>query len=115
MALTNREHETLNSEWIKKSLEYHGQPLQKIWEGEHGDQSLNQLGVRNPDFSFYLARQKHFVFQDRAKRLKVHTFIAKTANALFANDPAKHCAQSDNYANDLSEIDANDCSDKGEI
>lgn len=85
---------TLNSEWVTKSIEYHGQPLQKVWEGEHGIQSLQNIGVRNPDFTLYQMRQKHFVFQDRAKRLKIHSFIAKKANELFATDPAKECARS---------------------
>lgn len=115
MANPNRDRETLNSDWIRKSLEYHGQPLQKIWEGEHGNQSLPELGVRDPDYAFYLTRQKHFVFQDRAKRMKVHSFIAKHANELFANDPAKNCAQSENNVNDLHEIDAHDHQAKGEI
>lgn len=115
MANSNRDRETLNSDWIRKSLEYHGQPLQKIWEGEHGNQSLPELGVRDPDYSFYLTRQKNFVFQDRAKRMKIHSFIAKNANELFANDPAKNCAQSDNIAHDLQEIDAQDPRVKGEI
>lgn len=84
----------LNSEWVTKSIEYHGQPLQKVWEGERGIQSLHNLGVRNPDFTLYQTRQKQFVFQDRAKRLKIHSFIAKKANELFATDPAKECARS---------------------
>lgn len=105
MANTNREQETLNSEWVRKTLEYHGQPMQKVWEGEHGNQSLHQLGIRDPDYSFYMTRQKRFVFQDRAKRLKMHSFIAKHANKLFANDPAKNCVQSENYANELIGID----------
>lgn len=84
----------LNSEWVTKSIEYHGQPLQKVWEGEHGIQSLQNIGVRSPDFTLYQMRQKAFVFQDRAKRLKIHSFIAKKANELFVTDPAKECARS---------------------
>lgn len=90
----NSKVKTLNSEWVTKSLEYHGQPLQKVWEGEHGIQSLHAIGVQNPDFTLYYKRQKQFVFQDRAKRLKIHSFIAKKANELFATDPAKECARS---------------------
>lgn len=84
----------LNGEWVSKSIEYHGQPLQKVWEGEHGIQSLHAIGVQNFDFTLYYKRQKQFVFQDRAKRLKIHSFIAKKANELFTTDPAKECARS---------------------
>lgn len=97
----------LNSEWIIKSIEYHGQPLQKMFEGEHGMQSLQNLGVHNLDFTLYQARQKQFVFQDRAKRLKIHSFIAKKANELFATDPAKECARSSDLSNVNSDIRTN--------
>lgn len=96
----------LNSEWITKSIEYHGQPLQKIWEGEHGLQNLHNLGVRNPNFALYQARQKQFVFQDRTKRLQMHSFIAKKANELFASDPAKDCARSNDLLAANSGADA---------
>ena len=95
----------LNSEWVTKSIEYHGQPLQKVWEGEHGIQSLQNIGVRNPDFTLYQTRQRQFVFQDRAKRLKIHSFIAKKANELFAIDPAKECARSSDDINDIAITD----------
>lgn len=78
----------MNKELVEKSIGYHGQPLQKIWEGEHGDESLHCLGITNPDYSVYNERQKKFEFHDRAKRLKIHTLIAKKANELFQNDPA---------------------------
>lgn len=87
-------HDKVNAEWVTKSLEFHGQPLQKAWEGEHGIESLSNLGIRNPDYAVYQERQKHFVFQDRAKRLKIHTFIAKKANELFASDTDTECARS---------------------
>lgn len=96
MEKNNAKSKALSAEWVTKSLEYHGQPLQKVWEGEHGIQSLHNIGVRNPDFTLYHARQKQFVFQDRAKRLKIHSFIAKKANELFPSDPAKECARSNN-------------------
>lgn len=95
----------LNSEWVTKSIEYHGQPLQKVWEGEHGIQSLQNIGVRNPDFTLYQTRQRQFVFQDRAKRLRIHSFIAKKANELFATDPAKECARSSDDINDYAIAD----------
>lgn len=99
---------SLNPEWVNRSVEYHGQPLQKAWEGEHGIQTLYNIGVRNPDFSLYQNRQKHFVFQDRAKRLKIHSFIAKKANELFAHDPAKECSQSNQQLTNKNVINLND-------
>ncbi|CAB3231335.1 unnamed protein product [Arctia plantaginis] len=35
------------------------------------------------NFAVYQSRHKHLTFQDRGKRLKLHHFIAKEANALF--------------------------------
>lgn len=97
----------LNNELVTKSIEYHGQPLQKVWEGEHGIQSLHNIGVHNPDFTLYYKRQKQFVFQDRAKRLKIHSFIAKKANELFTTDPAKECARSNELLPAHNDIDLN--------
>lgn len=73
----------LNTHLISQSLGFHGQPLQKIWEGERGENDLNRIGILNPDFSTYQIRQKTLTFQDRAKRLKLHQFIAKKAKSLF--------------------------------
>lgn len=73
----------MNTELISKSLCFHGQPLQKIWEGERGNHDLYRLGLSNPDYSIYTARQKTLTFQDRAKRLKLHQFIARKAPILF--------------------------------
>lgn len=71
---------------ISKSIGYHGLPLQKVWEGERGNGDLQRHGVVNPDFSVYSARQPSLTFQDRAKRLKLHQFIAKKASELFDSD-----------------------------
>lgn len=73
----------LNPALVAKSIGFHGQPLQKIWEGERGDVDLLKIGVVNPDYTFYQMRQKHFTFQNRAKRLRLHQFIAKNANLFF--------------------------------
>lgn len=73
----------MNSDLIVKSLCFHGQPLQKIWEGERGNHDLPRLGIANPDYSVYMARQKNLTFQDRAKRLKLHQFVARNASILF--------------------------------
>lgn len=75
----------MNVALISKSIGFHGQPLQKIWEGERGDSDLARIGVSNVDYTQYQKRQKHFSFQDRAKRLKLHQFIAKKASVLYHN------------------------------
>lgn len=106
---------SLNPEWVNRSIEFHGQPLQKAWEGEHGIQTLHNIGVRNPDFSLYQMRQKQFVFQDRAKRLKMHSFIAKQANQLFAHDPAKECLQSNQQLTNKNVINLNESGATGRL
>lgn len=92
---------TMNLEMVVKSIGYHGQPLQKIWEGEHGDHNLISLGITNPDYSVYQKRQKHFAFQDRAKRLKLHLFIAKKAKELFTKDSTNHELARSNRINEF--------------
>lgn len=67
---------------VERSMGFHGAPMQKVWEGECGDLALPR-GDFKPDFSVYQSRQKHFVLQDRAKRLKLHQFLARKANVLF--------------------------------
>lgn len=102
---------TMNAELVAKSIGYHGQPLQKVWEGEQGDHSLFSLGITMPDYSVYQKRQKHFAFQDRTKRLKMHLFIAKKAKELFAKDPANsELAKS----NRLNEFDGSNHATSGE-
>lgn len=76
----------MNPELIANSMRFHGQPLQKIWSGERGDNELTKLGITNPDFSVYMERQKNLTFQDRAKRLKLHQFLARNADKLFTRD-----------------------------
>lgn len=67
---------------VERSIGFHGAPMQKIWEGERGDSDLPRADVKI-DFEVYHGRQKHFVFQDRAKRLKLHQFLARKATALY--------------------------------
>ncbi|XP_055685400.1 tetratricopeptide repeat protein 14 homolog [Lutzomyia longipalpis] len=76
--------EALSAKLIEKSLNYHGMPLLKIWEGERGESDLTKLGIQNLDFAVYQMRQKNLTFQDRAKRLKLHQFISKNATQLFS-------------------------------
>lgn len=75
--------EPLNSELITRSLNFHGQQLQKAWEAGRGEQDLIKNNVRDLNFQVYGQRQKYLSFQDRAKRLKLQHFIVKKANWLF--------------------------------
>ncbi|XP_053672415.1 tetratricopeptide repeat protein 14 [Anopheles nili] len=69
---------------IERTLGYHGKPFQKIWETERLEDELSHLGIgNNVDFSVYNERQKHFSFQDRAKRLKLHQFMARNADIFY--------------------------------
>lgn len=74
---------TLDATLVAQSINYHGQQLQKTWESERGEDDLSKIGVGGLDFAVYQSRHKHLTFQDRSKRLKLHQFIAKEANALF--------------------------------
>lgn len=67
---------------VERSIGFHGAPMQKVWEGERGDADLSRANVK-PDFSVYHSRQKNFSFQDRAKRLKLHQFLAQKAPILY--------------------------------
>ncbi|XP_068621590.1 tetratricopeptide repeat protein 14 homolog isoform X4 [Battus philenor] len=73
----------LDASLVAQSINYHGQQLQKTWESERGEDDLAKIGVGGLDFAVYQSRHKHLTFQDRSKRLKLHQFIAKEANALF--------------------------------
>ncbi|KAG8277703.1 Tetratricopeptide repeat protein 14 [Homalodisca vitripennis] len=73
----------LDSDLVTRSLNFHGQLLQKAWEAERGEGDLQKHNVNNLDFGIYSQRQKHLSFQDRGKRLKLHQFISKRANVLF--------------------------------
>lgn len=76
--------ESLNGELVTRCLNFHGQQLQKIWEAERGDSDLQKHNIKDLDFMEYAQRQKNLSFQDRGKRLKLHQFIVKKANMLFA-------------------------------
>lgn len=73
----------MDPELVARAINFHGLPLQKMWEGERGVDDLPKLGLANPDYSLYQARQKLLTFQDRAKRLKLHQFISKKAEFLY--------------------------------
>uniref|UniRef100_A0A1A9Z9X2 TPR_REGION domain-containing protein n=1 Tax=Glossina pallidipes TaxID=7398 RepID=A0A1A9Z9X2_GLOPL len=75
---------------IKKALCFHGKPMQKIWDDERGAGDLQKMGVpEDGNYSIYMERQKYFTFQDRAKRLKLHQFLARKAPDLYDNDLLK--------------------------
>jgi len=73
----------MNFEYIGHALGYHGQPLQKIWDDERGVDDLRLMGLTQVNFSVYQERQKFFTFQERAKRLKMHQFLARKATDLY--------------------------------
>ncbi|EDV93646.1 tetratricopeptide repeat protein 14 homolog isoform X1 [Drosophila grimshawi] len=73
----------MNANYISRALCYHGQPLQKIWEDERGIEDLRRLNLTQPNYSVYQERQKYFTFQERAKRLKIHQFLARKASDLY--------------------------------
>ncbi|XP_052898723.1 tetratricopeptide repeat protein 14 homolog [Anopheles moucheti] len=102
----------LNRVLIQRTVEYHGKPLQKIWESEIQPNELYKLlGIDNGlDFAVYNARQKHFTLQERAKRLKLQQFIVRNANTLYryypsaSGEPERDYKQSNLFA--LPPLDA---------
>ncbi|XP_017083802.1 tetratricopeptide repeat protein 14 homolog isoform X2 [Drosophila eugracilis] len=73
----------MNFEYIGQALGYHGQPLQKIWDDERGVEDLRVMGLTQVNYAVYQERQKFFTFQERAKRLKMHQFLARKATDLY--------------------------------
>lgn len=97
----------LDKDLVARTISYHGLPLQKMWEGERGDADLVQLGLVHPDYNLYKARQKYLTFQDRAKRLRLHQFISKYADALYD----KSLMQSYPRKIEFNGMDTGKCSD----
>lgn len=84
----------MDSDLIKKALCFHGKPMQKIWDDERGVGDLQVAGVPDDgNYSIYMDRQKYFTFQDRAKRLKLHQFLARKANDLYDKELSKNPAK----------------------
>ncbi|XP_075145415.1 tetratricopeptide repeat protein 14 homolog isoform X2 [Haematobia irritans] len=80
----------MDGDLIKRALCFHGKPMQKIWDDERGAGDLRAVGVpEDGNYSIYMERQKHFTFQDRAKRLKLHQFLARKAVDLYDKDSNK--------------------------
>jgi len=73
----------MNFDYIGQALGYHGQPLQKIWDDERGVDDLRLMGLTQVNYGVYQERQKYFTFQERAKRLKMHQFLARKATDLY--------------------------------
>ncbi|XP_050308576.1 tetratricopeptide repeat protein 14 homolog isoform X2 [Anthonomus grandis grandis] len=80
--------ESLSNQLITKAINYHGQQLQKLWEGEHGDNDLARRNVKDLNYQVYGQRQKNLSFQDRGKRLKLQQFIVKKAGVIFSMQPS---------------------------
>lgn len=80
--------EPLNPQLISRTINFHGQQLQKLWEGEFGDNDLGRRNVKDLNFIVYGQRQKNLSFQDRGKRLKLQQFIVKKANVIFSMQPS---------------------------
>lgn len=55
---------SINPDLIAHSLNFHGQQLQKLWEGERGEDDLLKLNVDSKvlDFEVYQQRSKHLRF-----------------------------------------------------
>lgn len=92
----------MDSGLIKKALCFHGKPMQKIWDDERGSGDLQIMGVpEDGNYNIYMDRQKYFTFQDRAKRLKLHQFLARKAVDLYDKDLSKSLIQSIKSKEDL--------------
>lgn len=76
---------------VKRALGFHGKPMKMTWEDECGIEDLQRIGFSGDDSDYivYAERQKHFTFQDRAKRLKLHQFLARKSENLYDSDRLK--------------------------
>ncbi|XP_063529686.1 tetratricopeptide repeat protein 14 homolog isoform X3 [Cydia strobilella] len=92
----------LDASLVTQSINYHGQQLQKTWEAERGEDDLSKIGIGALDFAVYQSRHKHLTFQDRGKRLKLHQFIAKEANALFDTSVQEETPSSSSLGTDAT-------------
>lgn len=50
--------ETMDARLVAQALNYHGQQLQKVWEGERNENELVMLNLKEPNFDIYQQRQK---------------------------------------------------------
>jgi len=50
--------ESMDARLVGQALNYHGQQLQKVWEGERNENELVMLNLKDPNFEIYQQRQK---------------------------------------------------------
>lgn len=50
--------ESMDARLVAQALNYHGQQLQKVWEGERNESELVMLNLKDPSFEIYQQRQK---------------------------------------------------------
>lgn len=100
-----RQDKIRNPLWIKNALCFHGKPMKKTWADEHGNDDLHKVGVIEDDnYTVYMERQKYFTFQDRAKRLKIHQFLAQKSEDLYDSKQMKS-----EHASSASDLTMNKC------
>lgn len=58
--------ESMDARLVAQALNYHGQQLQKVWEGERNENELAMLNLKEPNFEIYQQRQKtlRYVFDN---------------------------------------------------
>uniref|UniRef100_V5GI62 Tetratricopeptide repeat protein n=1 Tax=Anoplophora glabripennis TaxID=217634 RepID=V5GI62_ANOGL len=98
--------ELINSQLLTKSLNFHGQQLQKLWESEFGENDLVRRNIKDLNFHVYGQRQKNLSFQDRGKRLKFQQFLIKKSNSIFSLESisVKHAFQENTITEDMYAI-----------
>lgn len=50
--------DSMDPRLVAQALNYHGQQLQKVWEGERNENELIMLNLKDPNFEIYQQRQK---------------------------------------------------------
>lgn len=98
--------EVIDSQLLARSLNFHGQQLQKLWESEFGENDIIRRNIKDLNFHVYGQRQKNLSFQDRGKRLKFQQFLIKKANSIFSLEsvPTKHVFQENSITEDMYAI-----------
>lgn len=48
----------MDARLIAQALNYHGQQLQKVWEGERNENELAMLNLKEPSFEIYQQRKR---------------------------------------------------------
>lgn len=74
--------ESMDARLVAQALNYHGQQLQKVWEGERNENELVMLNLKDPSFEIYQQRQKTlryisvFVYNlDLSSEIYIYFFI----------------------------------------